>query len=172
MASRSLIPPVGRPRALALAALLLASCAGWSTQRLTDFPAARTIAVRPFDNLGFRRDLELRLTRAVTEEVRARTSLALTTPDKADLVLSGRMQAEETPVVLDENGQVIQKRLLGWLQVQVVERATGRVVRQRRVATHAEWLEGAPGQSLQGSATDEWVRRIAEKVAQTLERSF
>ena len=162
---------VRRPLALVLAALLTA-CSGYSTARLTDFPAARTIAIRPFENLGFRRELELRLTQAVAREVRARTSLGLATPETADLILSGRMEAQEGPVVLDDAGGVIQKRLSGWLEIEVVERATGRIVRRSRVDTLTEWRPGVQGESLDGTATEEWVRRLAEQAAQVLERGF
>lgn len=153
--------------------LLVCACSGYSTQRLTDFPRARTIAVVPFENTGFRRDLELRLSQQVAQEIRARTNLGFAPVASADLVLTGRMQANEVPTVLDrEDGSVIQKRLEGWLEVVVTERATGRVVRRQRVSTTAEWREGVTGESLEGSATQEWTRRLAEQVAQVLERPF
>ena len=156
-----------------LVALLTAGCQGYSSQRLTDFPSARTIAIVPFTNTTFYRDLELRLSQQVANEIRARTNLGFASVDRADLLLSGHMYAREVPTVLAaEDGGVIQKRLEGWLEVVVTDRATGRVVRRQRVATTAEWREGVVGESLEGSATDEWTRRIAEQVAQVLERSF
>ncbi len=155
-----------------LCSLGLAGCSGYSTQRLTDFPSARTIAVLPFENLGFRRDLALRLSQKVATEIRARTNLGFGTVADADLIVSGRMDAREIPTILDQDGQPIQKRLEGWLIVVVTERATGRVVRQQRVATNAEWSRDVAGESLQGSATEEWTRRLAERVAQVLERPF
>ncbi len=164
---------LGRSTGLLALVVLLAACSGYSSQRLTDFPSARTIAIVPFENTTFYRDLELRLTQQVVNEVRARTNLGLSTPDRADLVMTGRMYAREVPTVLArEDGSVIQKRLEGWLEVVVTERASGRVVRRARVATTAEWREDVVGESLQGSATSEWTRRLAEQVAQVLERPF
>ncbi|MDA1195652.1 MAG: LPS assembly lipoprotein LptE [Planctomycetota bacterium] len=162
---------VGQALALLLAALTCA-CSGYSTKRLTDFPGARTIAVLPIENLGYYRDLDLRLAQHVAEEIRARTNLALATADTADLILTGRMSVREVPIVLDKEGAPIQKRLEGWLDVVVTERATGRVVRHQRVATTAEWRFDVTGESLDGSASNEWTRRLAEQVAQVLERPF
>ena len=153
--------------------LLASACSGYSTKRLTDFPNARTIAVVPFTNTGFRRDLELQLSQQVAQEIRARTNLGFGGVHDADLILTGHMRADEVPTVLDrEDGSVIQKRLAGWLEVVVTERATGRVVRRSRVATTAEWRENVLGESLAGSARAEWTRRLAEQVAQVLERPF
>jgi len=172
---------VFRPRVRArtsTAALLLLvllgapACSGYSTQRLTDFPRARTIAVMPFTNLGFRRDLALRLSEAVATEIRAQSNLGFGTVDNADLILTGRMDAREIPTVLDQDGEPIQKRLEGWVEVVITERATGRVLRRQRVATIAEWSQDIPGETLGGSATEEWTRRLAERVAQVLERPF
>ncbi len=158
--------------ALALFAtyVLAGACSGYSTERLTDFPSARTVAVMPFENTGFRRDLELRLSQAVASELRARTSLAPATATSADLLVTGSMAAGETPIVLDENGAVVQRRLDGWLDVKIIERASGRIVRQGRLQALEEVRPGVAGESVDGSGSDEWVRRLAERVVQALER--
>jgi hypothetical protein len=157
---------------LVLLLLASAACNGYSTERLSDFPQARTIAVVPFENTGFRRDLELRLSRAVAQELRARTSFAQTTPQTADLLVTGSMAAEETPIALDEDGDVIQKRLDGWLDVRIIERASGRVLRQARVRALEEVRPGTGVESIDGSGSDELVRQLAERVVQLLERPF
>jgi hypothetical protein len=161
-----------RLAALLLGALAACGCAGYTTSRLTDFTAARTISVLPFENLGFRRDLELRLTQAVATELRARTSLALTTADRADLVLSGSMTADEAVISQTPEREKLQQRLRGTLHVVVTDRRTGRVVRQYDAYAAEEFTPGRFGESLEGSATDEWTRRVAERVVQGLERGF
>lgn len=158
--------------AAGLAALLACAGCSYSSRRLTDFPSARTIAVVPFENTGFRRDLELRLSMAVANEIRARTSLGLATPATADLLLTGRMSADEFAIGLDENGAVIQKRLEGWLQFEVRDRASGRVLRRATVQATEEFRPGTAGESLAGTGTEEWVRRVAERVVQGLESGF
>ncbi len=157
--------------ALVLAAALVPGCS-YSTKRLTDFPSARTIAVLPFENSGYYRDLDLRLTQAVVTEIRSRTSLALTSPERADLIIRGTMTAREWAIGLDNTGAVIQRRLEGWLTFSVVQRASGRVLRQTTVSANEEFRPGIQGEGLDTTGTDEWTRRIAEQVVQMLERGF
>ena len=153
--------------------LLLTACSGYSTSRIESFPGARNIAVLPFQNTGFRRDLELRLTEAVLREIRGRTSFGLATPETADLVLSGEItDVREQLLVQGGDRQAVQKRLFGVVVVRVTERATGRVVKERAVADREEFETGVRGQSLDTSATDEWARRLAVRIVQVLERDF
>lgn len=149
----------------------LVGCSGYTTQRIDAFPSARTIAVRTVVNEGFRRDLELRLQQAIADELRARTSYALATPAQADLILEARMRADEQLLVQGENRVPIEKLLEGGVQVVLTDRS-GRVLRADTVAAQAEFLVGRYGESLDGSATDEWTRRLAIRVVQFLERGF
>jgi len=48
-------------------------CSGYSTSRLVAEPGVSSIAVMQFDNQTYRRDIEMRLTQIVAQEVRART---------------------------------------------------------------------------------------------------
>ncbi|MFM8978916.1 MAG: hypothetical protein ACKOSS_00400 [Planctomycetia bacterium] len=169
---RALRLPAGPRLALALALLCVLAACGYSTRRLADLDGARSVAVSTFSNLGFRRDLELRLTQAVIAEVRARTTLAIDSPGRADLVLSGRMQADEDVVTLDADNNPVQKRLYGSLLVTVTDRRSGRVVRTFTATGQAEFAPGRDGESLEGSASDEWVRRVAIAVVQGLEGGF
>jgi hypothetical protein len=152
-------------------ASLVAGC-GYRTTRLEAFPAARTIAVLPFQDRGFRRDLDLRLTQAVVAEIRARTRYALAAPGSADLVLAGEMSAGEQVTTLSADREPLQERILGRVEITLTERATGRVVRRTTVSEFAEWRPGAPGESYAGSASDEWVLRMAQRVVQALEPGF
>jgi hypothetical protein len=132
------------------------------------------VAVLTFENNGFRRDLELRLTQAVVREVRARTSYAVGSATSADVLVSGRiLSADESVVTLDAGDNAIQKRLGGSVEVTLTERRTGAVLKHyfvRNVFT--EFTPDRFGQSVEGSATDEWVRRAAERVVQGFERGF
>ena len=98
----------GLPGVLLVAwAVLFAGC-GYSSRRLTEVEGARTIAVSTFANAGYRRDLERRLTQAVLAALRSTTSYAIAAPESADLVISGRMSAEESVINLDENDNPVQ----------------------------------------------------------------
>jgi hypothetical protein len=152
--------------------LALPGCQGYSTAPLADVAGTRTLAVRPFVNAGFRRDLELRLTHAVLDEVRSRGAWAIAEPGRADLVLEGEVDAAEDAIGLDEARRPLQKRLRGTLRIVLRERATGRVVREAVVAENEEFRPGLDGASLEGSATDAWVRRIARRAVDSLEAPF
>lgn len=160
------------PALLLLSLAALPPACGYSTRRLIDLPAARTIAVSTFTNTGYRRDMELRLTQAVLAALRARTSFAIGSPESADLVISGAMSASESVITLDENDQPIQKRLAGQLDVRVTDRRSGQVVKSYVARAQTEYTPDRFGESLDGSATDEWARRLAERVVQGLETGF
>jgi hypothetical protein len=168
---RTRLAPAFAVLAPAWGALALAAC-GYSSQRLTDFSGATTIAIAPIENQTFRRDLELRLTQAVAHELRARTSFALTTPDRADVVLTATMHAGEGVVLQDEDRTSILQRLTGAVSVTVTDRRRGCVLRTYVVHAMEEFTPGVAGESLEGSATDEWTRRIAEQIVQGLERGL
>lgn len=156
---------------LFVGALSPAAC-GYTTTRLDAWPEARTVAVVPFENTGYRRDLELRLTQAVADEIRARTSLALTTPAAADLVVSGQVDASEQTVIQNLDRTAALQRLDGTLTVTVRERRTGRVLRQQDVSTYQEFRPGRLEERVDGRTTDAWVARVARRVVDLLERQF
>lgn len=155
----------------ALLLLLLATLAacGYSTQRLDAFPNARSIAIVPFQSPGFRRDLDLRLTQAVVDAIRARTSYSIGAPGSADLVLSGVMVADEVVTLQRASREVVEKRLQGDLQVTIKDRRSGRVVKTYRAYDTVTFTPGRQGETLEGSAYDQWVQRVALRVAQGLE---
>ncbi len=158
-----------------LIALLLVAVAvvpvacGYSTQRLDAFPSARTIAVIPFQSPGFRRDLDLRLTQAVVDEIRSRTSYGLGAATSADLILSGVMTADETVTLQRADRQIVQKRLQGALDVTITDRRSGRVLKTYRAYDTVTFTPGRQGETLEGSAYTDWVGRVALRVVQGLE---
>ncbi len=180
-------PPTARPRGtrhrlgqahgglhLLLLTLLCVACSGcgYRTERIEAFPMARTVAVTPFVNKGFRRDLELHLTQAVVDEVRSSTSYAIGSPTTADLVISGEMLAWEQVTTLTKERQPLQKRLGGRIDVVLTERATGRVLKRTSVWTWAEYLAEDSLDAQRATAGSEWVRRAARQVAEVLESGF
>ncbi|MHC5012008.1 MAG: LPS assembly lipoprotein LptE [Planctomycetota bacterium] len=153
---------------LVLAAGVLVAC-GYTTRRLESFPGARSIAVMPFHSPGFRRDLDLRLTQAIADQIRARTSFALASPDSADLVLTGTMEASEAVVSQLPDRSVALQRLRGTAEVTVRDRRTGRVVRQFSAFAFTDYEPDPAYLAIEGPAYDEWVRRMSIQVVQGLE---
>jgi hypothetical protein len=162
-----------RRRGVALAAALplaLASC-GYSTKRLTRVEGVSTIAVAQFENDTYRRDLEFRLTQAVAQEVRARTSFRIASPASADAVLTGTIRSAETTMLLEDRDthDPISQRFRWVVDARLVDRS-GRVLREWRAIDRSDYTEGRFGESLDASATDTLARLLAEQVVQGLER--
>jgi len=153
------------------ATLLGAIGCGYSSRRLVSQPGVSSIAVLQFDNATYRRDLEFRLTRAVAEEVRARTSWRIASPSTADALLRGTIRSAETRVLAESNDQtLIEERFRVVVDVELVERATGRVLRRYATFGRQEFTPGRYGETLAGSATDSIVTSLAQDVVQGLER--
>ena len=154
---------------IALALAWLPSC-GYSTKRLVEEPCVSTVAVLQFDNRTFRRDLEFRLTRAVAEEVRARTSWRIASPATADALLSGTIHSADTTILAEDvHTAPIIDRLRMVVDAKLVERASGRVLRSWRVVDRTEYTPGRFQESLEGSAVDRISRQLAEQIVQGLE---
>jgi hypothetical protein len=152
-----------------LVAALLASC-GYSTKRLVEDCGVSTVAVLQFDNRTYRRDLEFRLTQAVAEEVRARTSWRIASPSSADALLSGTIRSAETTVLAEDvNSQPIIQRFRMIVEAKLVDRATGKVLRQWTIVDRTEYTQGRFQETLEGSATDKISRQLAEQIVQGLE---
>jgi hypothetical protein len=157
---------------LAWAASTAAGC-GYSTQRLSDTVCAgRTISILPFKNTTFYRDAELRLTQQVAEEIRARTSYALTTADRADVVMSGTLYFDQSLVAQRESGDPIVMGTYATANVRLTDRRSGRLIKQYAAVATDEFTPGRFGESLEGSGTDEVLRRLAGRVVDGLERGF
>lgn len=159
-------------RLAALAALAIAGgCAGYSTRRLVSQPGVSSIAVVQFENSTYRRDLEFRLTRAVAEEVRARTPWQIASPSTADALLRGTIRSAETRVLAEDgNKDPVAERYRILVDVELVERATGRVLRRYAAIERQEYTPNRYGESLEGSATDTIVTSLAEDIVQGLEK--
>ncbi|MGE0192554.1 MAG: LPS assembly lipoprotein LptE [Planctomycetota bacterium] len=157
------------PLLLGMLAGVAAGCQGYSTQPLTTLTGARTIGVLPIVNKGYRRDLEMRLTHALLAELRARGTMGIVEPTRADVVLSGEMSAAEDVIGQDDERRPLEKRLRGTLDIVLRERATGRVLRRATVDEIEEYRPDADGRALEGPATDAWTRRMARRAVDALE---
>ncbi len=157
--------------ALALVALLPATGCGYSTRRLTDVPGVRTVAVLQFENDTYRRDLEFRLTRALAEEVRARTTWRIASPGSADALLTGTIRSAEVRTLAeDRDATPISKRFKLVVDAKLVDRVSGRVIALVSSTESQEFAETYFGESLDGSATDTVMQSLAEAVVAGFER--
>ena len=132
-----------------------------------------SVAVLQFDNRTYRRDLEFRVTRAVAEELRARTSWRIESPSTADAVLKGTIRAADTTVLTETSDRKpIATRLRLVADVELIERSTGKVLRRYTAVERQDFTQGRFAESLEGSATDVIATSLAEAVVQGLERTI
>lgn len=147
----------------------LAACS-YSSSRLVSIPGVRTVAVMQFDNKTYYRDLEMRITRAVAEEVRARTPWTIDSPKSADVLLAGEVRtAEQRVLVEDDNEDELAKRFRVVVDCRLIERSSGRVLRTWSVTAREEFGPNKYGETLNTSVTDTIARSLAQEVVQGLE---
>lgn len=159
--------------ALLLVLLLVVPACGYSTRRLVSEPGVASVAVLAFDNQTFRRDLEQRLTKAVAEEVRARTPWRLLSPSTADALLSGTIRLAQSDVLAEDDDPLrtaIARRWRFEVDCRLVHRSTGRVLRTYTVTSRTEFAPGRFGETEDASATDAAMRALAASVVFGLER--
>jgi outer membrane lipopolysaccharide assembly protein LptE/RlpB len=171
MTLRRTIPIVLTLLATMLASTLVAAC-GYTTRSLVseDF---QTIAVPVFDNTTRRHDLEWEVTRAVVEELQARTHLVVVPEDAGpDLVLSG------TLVDVDEDTLSRRKRqrprdsvVHVTAEIQVRNAKSGDDLVPRRRVSERESYTYLAGEDVR-TAREEAVRSLAERVVRQLEEGW
>ena len=113
------------PISLALAVLALSGC-GYRTGPLVTNDVA-TVHIAMFDNITFRRGLEVQLTDAVRMEVTRRTRLRLVARSQADSVLTGTIvDVREHALSHDPQGVVLIKELTVYADFEWRDARTGR----------------------------------------------
>ncbi len=157
--------------ALLAAATLLAGC-GYSTGALVP-DEYRTIAVPVFDNTTRRHDLEWALTRAVVEELHARTHLRVVAlDDDPDLVLRGALVKVDEDVLSSRGFERIRESavfLTAEIEVEVPR--AGRTLVERTRVVERESFTPVKGED-QRTAREEATRTLAERIVQQLEQGW
>jgi hypothetical protein len=128
----------------------------------------RTVAIPVFDNDTFRREIELELTQAVVREFSARTPLRiLADPEKADLVVRGRILSFEERVLADKGRNTItESSVVVSVRIDLENRIDGS--KTKRTLTIREPYSTFKGQTL-ASARAEAFENLAEQIAYALE---
>ena len=122
--------------------------------------------VLPFGTAAHGKIIDALLT---IDELRARGTMGIAEPTRADVVLSGEMSASEDVIGQDDERRPLEKRLRGTLKIVLRERATGRILREATLQEIEEYRPDADGRALEGPATDAWTRRMARRAVDALE---
>jgi len=160
---------------LALAAALAAAGCGYTwgaaaTQERTGAGSLPRVAVLPFDNDTFRRGLEMRLTRLVADEVRARSPQAAARPGEADWLLTGRItQATEQVLSEDRRDEVRESSFVVTAEVHMRDRATEKVIRTYSMTESEPFSARAGRIATLEQAQEQALRDLAERIVYALE---
>jgi len=154
--------------------LLLFGC-GYTVQadrseaRLADGSLPK-VAVAPFDNLTYRRGLEMRLSRLLADEIRGRSPHPPFRKDEADWILRGRItQADERIYSEDLDDRKRESSFVVTVEVVLEERTTERVLGTYSFTEREPFSTRAGRVQTLEQAANEALRDIAESVVYWLE---
>jgi hypothetical protein len=125
--------------------------------------------VEAFDNLTFRRGLEVSLTRAIEEEIKLRTPLLLAPREEADSVLSGALIAfDESTQVKSETDIVLVNRVTARVRYRWRDRLAGTDIVPQRETSESVRLAGEFVETLH----DAVFRELAQRIVQQMEEPW
>ena len=158
----------------ALPLLLLAACGYTFDRDRGQRPLAQgglpSVAVMPFDNATFRRGLEIRLTRLVADEVRARSPRAPRSPGDADYLLTGSVvHAREMVLSEDRADEIRESSFVIRVQVVLENRTTGERIRSYSFEEREPFSTRAGRVATLEQAQEEALRDLAESIVYWLE---
>jgi hypothetical protein len=154
-----------------LLGLALAAC-GYTTKSLVP-DSYRTVAVPIFGNDTRRHDLEFEVTRAVVEELQARTQLRVV-PESADpdLVLRGVLrEVDEQGVSRRQYQRIREQDVFVTAVIDVQDRRSGKPLLTDKKVSEREAFVPVLGENVR-TAREEAVRALAERVVRSLESSW
>ena len=163
---------------LPLGAVVLATgagCSGWhwgaeSTQARTGTAALPKVAVLPFDNQSFRRGLEMRLTRLVDDELRARSPGSPAPEAEADWVLRGDIiRADERIISEGKDDTVREATFVVSVRITIEERATQKVLGTYSLTEQEPFSSRAGRIRNLEQASEQVLRDLAEQIVYRLE---
>jgi outer membrane lipopolysaccharide assembly protein LptE/RlpB len=157
--------------ALLVAALAVAAGCGYRLRGTGSSlpPGIRTVSVPVFKNLTTRYELDVKLTRAVIDELVARGKVAVgADPAAADAVLEGEITGfTATPIGFTGAGQADRYTLTVTAKVTLKERATAKALFTNPAFIYQQEYSVPPGSSFESVQT-EAIDKIAGKFARSL----
>ena len=130
------------------------------------------MAVKPFDNLTYRRGLEITLTRLVDDELRSRTPGIPRDPDRAEWIMTGSVVAAFEQVLADDRDDIArEKNFVMTVKVTLTERTTEKVLRTYSITESEPFSPRVGRVRTLRQAEAQVLRDLAERVVLGLEGS-
>lgn len=158
-------------RSTALAAALFAAACGYAAGLDLRAEGVRTVAIEIVASDSFRQRVEIPLTRALFELLPTHTGLVPTAADTADARLEVHiLDIQGRSLVLGVQDPVREGSLDYRVRTRLVERGTGRALRDRTIVDRAEFR--SPVGEDERSAVREAALDVARKIVLALEPDF
>ncbi len=156
--------------AIALLFPFLAGC-GYQSGQISS-GRGLTLAVPLFKNETFRRDLEKDLTRAVHQEITARTNYHLVPAAGADLLMEGRiLDIQEAAISEREGGIIRESSVIVRVQIRITDQKTGELVTETTELQERQPFVPVTGESLRTAEVAAF-RNLAEKIVYLLQAGW
>ncbi len=128
------------------------------------------LAVEPFDNVTYRRGLEILLTQFLNDEVRGRTGFAPVRAGEADLILRGKIVTADEVVLSDDvQDRVAESMVVIVVQVDVWDPAAQKTVRTYSLREREPFSPAGGRIRTFDQAAEEALRDLAEQIVYGLE---
>jgi hypothetical protein len=129
-----------------------------------------TICVIPFENNSFRRELEVRLTRLVADELRSRSPQSPAPVAQADWHVTGTITRANERVLSEDTDDSVRESSF-WMTCEIVlrDRATDRIIETHSITKHQPFSDRAGRFQTDSQAAEEVMREIAEATVYWLE---
>jgi len=155
--------------ALVLVAGTLTGC-GYTTSSLHPTEIS-TVAIPIFQSSEFRRGLEYELTRELVNLVELRTPYKVTSQERADSLLTGRVLGlQQTVVTEDEDDVTTEAQVTLQVAYEWKDLRTGKVIRSGR--PHYAWYYATSEAQTLRSAQTTAIRRLAEAIVEDMEEDW
>lgn len=142
------------------------SC-GYSTRSMLP-GEAQAVAIEAFGNETFVRQIEIQLTRDLTEEFLHRTACSVTGRADADAVVGGRIVSIRRPTLVGTEGDLVSEQaVIVTAEVHLKATGTGKVLAFFLLSSRAEYVVER-GETLKG-AFAEAIRDLAENIVNRLQ---
>jgi len=132
----------------------------------------KTVYVETFDNKTFYRGFENSLTRALVNEINAKTHMRIVPRNQADTVISGQIR-DFKQVVLSEDlhNNTREMRVTAYVDMTWTDRRTGQVIKKVDGHTTSKQIKFETGQTLE-TATTELFQDLAKELVEKLETDW